>query len=216
MKNFTIALGSIILSFTGVLAEAKTFPIFDGQTYNGLYYPRVDIIEWGEPFHLEFHVYYKKDKPIDLSAVVGEKGGRTVVWLNYDLKFRGERVCRHAPAPPQFRKGEKIYSYRDNSHEEYDNIYLTSEPMKTSKTLVAFDMEPYYICPNDETASNMPDGPLPPGSQPERAIASESVPQQDGGRVPASQERAIAPDASKREGKGLNVDYENAAMPFSF
>lgn len=201
-----LMLGLFTLSLT---AQAKDFPIFDAQYYNGQLYPRIDIIEWGEPYHLEFHIY-SKDKPIDLSTVVGEKGAHTVVWLNYDLKFRGEHVCRHAPAPPQFKKGDKVYSYRDNSNPEYDNIYVTTEPMKTSKSIVAFDMQPYYICPNDETASNMPDGPLPPGAAPERALASTEKPTAEGAKAPTTTEQP------KRESKGLNVDYDSGAMPFSF
>src|SRR5262245_6388041 len=116
-----------------VTAHAKDFETFDGQYYNGQFYPLIDIIEWGEADkelpHLEFHVH-QKDKPIDLAVVSGEKGGKPVLWIMYDLAYRGEHVCRHVLAPAQFKEGQKLYLYRDNTDGDYDNIFVYSEPMK--------------------------------------------------------------------------------------
>ena len=96
MKNFTallLFLGLSTLAFAG-----KQFEIFDGQIYNGKVYPLVDIIEWGEADgelpHLEFHLH-SKNNPMDISVVPGDKNGKPVLWVMYDLKFRSERICRH-------------------------------------------------------------------------------------------------------------------------
>lgn len=196
-------------------ASAKAFEIFDGQVYNGLFYPLVDIIEWGEQDnelpHMEFH-FHSKDKPMDLSVVSGEKGGKPVLWIMYDLKFRNERICRHVPAPAQFKKNQQLYVYRDPSDPDYDNIFVYSEPLKKkNKTQVDYTMPNYERC-TDEQASNMPleDGAAPPAtasSSPAPAAAPEAP------RGPASVPTATIP---AREGKGIPIDYDNASVPFSF
>jgi hypothetical protein len=54
------------ISSFSAFAGQRTFPVFDGQFYNGLFYPRIDIVEWGaeNKTHIEFHIYSKND-PID-------------------------------------------------------------------------------------------------------------------------------------------------------
>lgn len=194
MRHFFLLLLCMALA---IPAQAGSFPVFDGQFYNGLYYPMVDAIEWGEQYgdlpHMEFHLH-SKDKPIELTVVPGDKGGKPVLWLMYDLKFRGERVCRHIIAPSHFKEGMKLFTYRDNTDVDYDNIYVSSKPM-AGKNLVPYEMQPYEPC-TDEHASNKPD----------------SLP-----RLPASvpAERA-APVEEKKEGKNIGVDYDNHAVPFSF
>lgn len=191
---------------------ASDFPVFDGQFYNGLYYPRVDVIEWGEAQgelpHLEFH-FYSKERGIDLVAVAGDKGGKPVLWLMYDLKFRNERVCRHVVAPSHFREGMKLYTYINTKDPDYRNIYVSTEPRK-EKNFEEYKMGEYEPC-SDEHASNKP------GSQPElsqTAAGQTAV----GDRSPASvapSSAASSPD-TKKEGKNIGVDYENQAVPFSF
>jgi hypothetical protein len=199
MKQFVV-LCCLLLSYT---AQARVFETFDGRFYNGLYYPVVDAIEWGEQDgelpHMEFHIH-SKDNRIELTAVPGDKNGKPVLWLMYDLKFRNERVCRHILAPAHFKEGMKLYAYRDDSDMDYDNIYFSSQPM-SGKTLVPYQMEEYEPC-MDENASNKPD--VSP-----RMPASEAAPQQ------AAAAPAPAP-AAKKEGKNLGVDYDNHAVPFSF
>jgi hypothetical protein len=187
-------------------AQGKQFEIFDGQFYNGLFYPLVDIIEWSENKsalpHMEFHIH-SKSNPIDLAVVPGERNGRPVLWLMYDLKFRGERVCRHVLAPSHFREGMQLHAYRDASDPDYDNIYVSSEP-KSRKNLVAYQMPEYEPC-LDANASNKPDS-LP------RLPASGEVSQQQS--APSSPSPAAS--AAKGEGRGVRTDYDNHAVPFSF
>lgn len=180
------------------MAFAKQFEIFDGQLYNGLYYPRVDLIEWGQPPHMEVHIY-SKDKQIELAAVPGihPRSGKPVLWLMYDLRFRDERICRHVVAPAHFREGEKVYAYRDTSPRDYDNIYVSLHPLE-GKNLIPYRMPEYEPC-SDELASNMP------GAAKGSNRAPASVPTS----APAAQ------PAAGKDGK-LPIDYDNAAVPFSF
>jgi hypothetical protein len=200
----------LLLSLLCPPAMAKQFEIFDGQIYNGLYYPLVDIIEWGEQDHelphLEFHIH-SKDKPVDLSVVAGDKNGKPVLWIMYDLKFRSEHVCRHVLAPLHFREGMKLYVYRDNSDPDYDNIYVYSQPWTKKGRVPASDyaMPAYERC-SDEQASNMPEK---PGAKPAGAAAAP-VPE---ARAPASKP---APAEPGKDTKGLPADYGNDAVPFSF
>lgn len=179
---------------------AKEFEIFDGRLYNGLYYPMVDIIEWGEADgnlpHLEVHIH-SKEKRIELAGVAGEKNGKPVLWMMYDLRFRGERICRHVIAPAHFKEGMKLYVYRDDSDKDYDNIYFSAQPM-TGKKLVPYQAPEYAPCP-DELASNKPDA---------RAPASDPY-------APAAQASPKVGTVGK-DGKNIGVDYDNAAVPFSF
>lgn len=195
MKKLIFCIG---LFLTCAMAFGKQFETFDGQFYNGLYYPLVDAIEWGEqegklPW-MEFHIH--SDKQIELTAVPGEKNGKPVLWLMYNLAFRGERVCRHIIAPRQFKEGMKVYAYKDTSDPDYVNIYVSSEP-KVGKKLVEYKMADYEPC-SDEMASNKPD-----------TRAPASVPQNTAGSTTTS------PQPEKKESKSP-IDYDNQALPFSF
>lgn len=197
MKLAFLALACLAASS---LAFAKQFEIFDGQFYNGKYYPLIDIIEWGEQHgelpHMEFHIH-SKSRPVEVSAVSGEKGGKPVLWIMYDLTFRGERICRHVVAPAHFQEGMKLFAYKDSSDSDYENIYVSSKPMK-GKNLATYKMPGYEPC-SDEHASNMP-GAAPAGEV----------------RMPASVEQPRVAEPAGTEGKGLGVDYDNNAVPFSF
>ena len=191
---------------------AKEFEVFDGRYYNGLFYPLIDNIEWGEQDneapHMEFHIH-QKDKPVGVSVVSGEKGGKPVLWIMYDLAYRGERVCRHVLAPRQFKEGQKLYLYRDDSDPDYDNVYIYGEPwrQKGKKIIHEYTMPGYERC-SDENASNMPE------TKSKTATASPAGPSGVmAPRMPAS--APTAPPAQARP-KGVPVDYDNAAVPFSF
>ena len=140
---------------------AKDFEVFDGQYYNGLFYPLIDNIEWGEQDnelpHMEFHIH-QKDKAVGVSVVSGIKGGKPVLWIMYDLAYRGERVCRRVLAPRQFKEGQKLYTYRDNSDPDYDNVFIYSQPwvQKGSKKIPEYTMPAYERC-TGENADNMPE-----------------------------------------------------------
>lgn len=205
----------IVLGLFASNLLAQQFPVFDGHRYNDLYYPLVDCIDWqneaGE-FHEEIHIHHKvPGEQIELSAEVGEKDGHPVIWLNYYLKFRGEHVCRRIPAPPGFTKGTKLYSYRDNSNPKYDNIFLTITPMQTSKNLVAINMEPYQRCEESDIQDNKPYE----QEEQEMAKKTELAPSEQQ-RAPASDDTSMIPGDGPKNGKGVNIDYENTAMPFSF
>ena len=207
MKNL-----SFLLVFCCIgTAFAKQFEVFDGQFYNGLYYPRVDNIEWGEQFgelpHMEFHVY-SKERQVEVSIVPGDKSGKPVLWIMYDLRFRNERVCRHVLAPRQFREGMKVYAYKDVSDPDYNNFYFSSEPYKNKK-FVEYNMPAYAPC-TDEMADNKPDA---------SAGAAGFVAQQP----PAAKTTETKAEASRKPadnrpnpGKGVGVDYENQSLPFSY
>jgi len=203
-RSLSLFSALLVLLLSPALGFAKAFEIFDGRSYNGLFYPLIDIIEWGEadgklPW-IEFHLH-SKDKRIEVSAVAGEKNGKPVLWIMYDLTFRGERVCRHVLAPAHFREGMTLHAYRDLTDADYDNIYVSSEPM-VGKKLIPYQMPAYERC-QDENASNMPE-------KAERVPAS--VPETAGVPAPA----AVSVPAEKKEGKGVGLDYDNHAVPFSF
>ncbi|MGZ3654062.1 MAG: hypothetical protein ACXVB9_10960 [Bdellovibrionota bacterium] len=187
---------------------AKDFEVFDGQYYNGQFYPLIDNIEWGEADHelphMEFHIH-QKDKPVGVSVVSGTKGGKPVLWIMYDLAYRAERVCRRVLAPAQFKENQKLFLYRDDSDPDYDNVYIYSEAWKQKgkKTVPEYTMPAYERC-SDENADNMP---MPADS---KAPAVPGAPAVMKGPSPAS----VAPPAGKA--KGLPVDYDNTAVPFSF
>ncbi|MCO5143303.1 MAG: hypothetical protein M9962_09465 [Oligoflexia bacterium] len=218
MKNFLFLLAmrktlfflSIFLVYSVSDSHAKEFEIFDGRMYNNKFYPLVDIIEWGEQNgekpHIEFHVHMK-DKPVGISVVPGDKSGKPVLWIMYDLSFRGEKVCRHVLAPAHFKEGMKLYTYRDDSDSDYDNIFISSEPMK-GKYLKDYTMPNYQAC-DDEFASNYPGADSP--VKQERKLSAESSAQK------ASDAAVVVPGANKPpEPKNIGSDYENQAVPFSF
>lgn len=222
MKAFSRLFLLWALTALPLSALAKDFETFDGRYYNGLFYPLIDIIEWGEQDkelpHLEFHIH-QKDKPIDLAVVSGEKGGKPVLWIMYDLSYRGEKICRHVLAPAQFKEGQKLYLYRDNTDPDYDNIFVYSEPLKQKgkKVIPEYANREYQRC-DDENASNMPE----PKGKAAPPAASGPVAPRPGGVAPAPAPAVAAPapapspaSGSKAPAKGL-IDYENTAVPFSF
>jgi hypothetical protein len=151
---------------------------------------------------MEFHLY-SKDKPIEVTAVPGNSSGKPVLWLSYDLKFRGERICRKVVAPAHFREGDKLFAYKDSSFGDYDNIFFSTQPLK-GKNLVPYTQEPYQSC-SDEMASNMP------GTEPGANAAAARTPAATTTTSPSPVQAAPA-----AKGKGVGVDYDNAAVPFSF
>lgn len=219
---------AVILLVGGPALGGNEFERFDGQFYNNKFYPMVDIIEWGEQDkelpHIELH-FHSKEKPMDIAVVPGEKGGRPVLWMMYDLKFRGgEKICRHVLAPAHFRKGMKLYTYRDNSDPDYDNIYVYSEPQKKLKgankqPVPEYQMPDYQRC-IDENASNMP---YEPGEKVADAPAPGAPSAAPGADKPVNEPKLVTPVKVEREPANakprpgnLPVDYDNTAVPFSF
>lgn len=214
MKTFVLAF-CFVAAVSTASALAKDFEIFDGQYYNGQFYPLIDNIEWGEQDHelphMEFHIH-QKDKPVGVAVVPGMKGGRPVFWIMYDLSYRGERVCRRVLAPAQFKEGQKVYAYRDNTDPDYDNVYFYSQPwaQKGSKKVAEYAMPAYERC-TDENADNMPE---PKGS------SAPAAPSSAPGKAPPAQAAAVKgpgpASVPAGKAKGLPIDYDNSSVPFSF
>ena len=173
---------------------ARDFEIFDGRVYNGKYYPRVDIIEWGTPSHMEFHIY-SKSKPVDLTFELERTKGKVVMLVRYHMKDRGEFLCRRVLAPGHFLPGLKIY--KDQSDKDFDNYIVSMEDMEPQPGLVRIDKPANYAaCEDDSVKDRMPasegnssEAPgapqaavpaAPPQSPPERA-AKAANPHEDGG-----------------------------------
>jgi hypothetical protein len=197
-------------------SQAKDFEVFDGQYYNGQFYPLIDNIEWGEQDHelphMEFHIH-QKDKKIGVAVVPGMKGGRPVFWIMYDLAYRGEHVCRRVLAPAQFKENQKVYAYRDDSDPDYDNVYFYSEPWKQkgAKKVAEYAMPSYERC-SDENADNMP---MPKSSTaPSATPPAAPTPAQSAVKGPSP--ASVPAAAPEGKAKGLPVDYDNTAVPFSF
>jgi hypothetical protein len=206
MILWLIALSSAVVPG---LAFAKQFEVFDGQVYNGQFYPRVDIIEWQESDaaqpHMEFHFYSKRDR-IDLSVVPGDKNGRPVLWLMFDLGFRGERICRHTVAPVGFREGQPLYAFIEDKDPDYYNIKVFSDQRPMGKSL-PYRMPDYRTC-EDSNASNRPE---PKAEEVVKGASTNDI----SVRGPASPIEA-APPGEKSRGGNLTPDYEHNAVPFSF
>ena len=99
MVQFIAVVQFILFSFLNI-SQAKEFEIFDGRNYNGKYYPRIDIIEWGRPTHMQFQVYWK-DHPLEMSFQLEQKDGKNVMLVKYFIKERNEVLCRRVLAPGQ-------------------------------------------------------------------------------------------------------------------
>ena len=194
-----------LYAFIAVEAEAKQYPIFDGQFYNGVYYPRVDIIEWGNPPHLEFHIYSKKEEVI-IEAKAIDWDGRRVLLVNYTFPGRKEKLCRSVLAPANFLPDGKLYLYKDSTDVDYDNIYVSIVPMKITKKLDSYASDNFSKClePKKEAPKK-------------RAVASAPATltnKHEGSSLagPASNRKKTKP----KDPKGELIDYENNAIPFNF
>lgn len=218
-------------------ALAKDYPIFDGQKYNGVYYPRIDIIEWGKPPHLEFHVY-SKGEPVDIEAKACQRGGKRVLVVNYFFSKRKEKVCRSVIAPENFSSDQKLYFYKDSTDNEYDNIYVSVNPQKTSKNIQSYANKNYSTdgCDTDDLAQTRCEGDPAPAPAAEPKPGSKTADDSSGGEgrgvastngQPAprvltdSNEGSpitnhVKPSAPTPEKKHELIDYENNAMPYNF
>jgi hypothetical protein len=95
----------------------------------------------------------------------------------------------------------KLYTYKDSTDPDYDNIYISSYPMK-KKNLVEYTMAEYAPC-LDEHASNKP------SSAPQRLPAAAPG-------APASSSPSPSSSSPAKPGGNIGVDYDNHAVPFSF
>lgn len=215
-KHAALACSLLLLIATPALAN-QDYAIFDGQRYNGRYYPRIDIIEWGTPAHLEFHIY-SKDDPVEIEVKPIERGGKRVLLVNYFISSRQEKVCRSVVAPAHFRADSPLYLYLDASDSEYRNIYVSANPLPTTRNKQAYPQREFSLS----------------GCEDLSADAANSKTQENAGRGVASGgsgEKAPAAMVSKDEGASLRqpagksdapakkhelIDYENNALPFNF
>lgn len=136
---------------TQLRAESKKdFEIFDGRMYNKKFYPRIDIIEWGEPIsHMEFQVYWK-GHPLKMTFQLEKKDGKKVMLVNYFIKERNEHVCRRVVAPSHFDDNFMVYS--DTSDKDMDNTIVTMNKLPEKKGLALVTDQPTYTgCAEDES-----------------------------------------------------------------
>lgn len=191
---------------------AKQYEIFDGRYYNGKYYPRVDIIDvtWLKPRRMEFHIFSKND-PVDIAyKIIKRKGtNKIVMLLNYYLRSGTEVLCRDVVLTTGFNENVPTYAYMDRSDPDFDNIWISLEPVKETKNLKAYNFKSYKPCEGDDR------------SNPEKTAAKPGKPSgvfAPGASTPNNSSNDAAPSgpSQKRKGKGVGVDYENHAMPFSF
>lgn len=169
--SFPLVLALMLLVPTTVHAgKGESFETFDGQVYNGKYYPRIDIIEWndhpGDPSHMEFHVY-SKGKPIDMSFMLEAKEKKKVMLVHYTITERGEHLCRRVLAPAHFMDG--FYVYRENTDPDFDNILVSMEklPPKNGRELI--QNKQYASC-------NMPDPARLPAAEVEKDKPAAGLP----------------------------------------
>ncbi len=187
-------------------SESEQYPVLNGHIYNGKYYPRVDIIEWGTPPHLEFHVY-SKEEPIEISAKTTMHNGRRVLLVSYHFTLRKEKLCRRVLAPANFTPEASLYFYKDTTDEEYDNIFISVGPMKSSKTLDNYLNRPYKRC--------LPA--VPKKKIQERKVASSPAPS-----APASAPATLNPNLANPGALTTPapthelIEYENHALPFNY
>jgi hypothetical protein len=136
MRYLIYAFIALVLQFTSIVNQvsAEQFPIFDGQYYNGLYYPNLDILEWGEPEHLEFQIY-EKNFPIEISGKLVEDDGKKIFLFAIDLPLRGERACRRVLAPASFEINQPVYFYLDKSDKEMNNFIVTQQPQEEKQLI---------------------------------------------------------------------------------
>lgn len=215
MRRYLICLFAFSLLILPLPGSAKDYPIFDGQKYNGLYYPRIDNIEyWGKPAHMEFHIY-QKDTPVHLEAKVIERGGQRVLLVNYHLTNRNEKVCRSVVAPANFNPDAPLYFYKDASDSEYDNIYVTVSPLPLTRNLSAYAAPSFSTKGCDEEDMPKSSGEngrgVASGSDRQKAPASMVHPDEGVSLKTPSNEKSPAP-----EKKHELIDYQNNALPFNF
>ncbi len=146
---------------------AKEFETFDGRTYNGRYYPRIDIIEWGTPSTMEFHVYDKKNA-VEMSFELIKQGRKRIMLVHYILTERNEpenlqdanskkyHVCRRVLAPSHFEEGFMVY--KEGVDKDFDNTIVSMHPLPAKKGLVQISSPTKYLAC---------------GLEPERTVAKE-------------------------------------------
>jgi hypothetical protein len=134
----TIVALSLALS---VQAKEKEFETFDGRTYNGKYYPRIDIIEWDQT--MQFQMYWK-GKPVEMSFDLEEKNGKKVMRVHYFIKERNEHLCRRVLAPAHFNPQFKVY--KDISDKDMDNVILSMEEQPQKNGMRELPKVPYVDC----------------------------------------------------------------------
>ena len=223
MPKFLIILLTLFLLPSGIEnAEAKQYPIFDGQVYNGRFYPRVDIIEWthkGQAPHLEFHVY-SKEEPIEIEAKAVMRGGNRILLVNYFFTKRKEKVCRSVVAPASFNADAPLFFYKDSSDAEYDNFYVSVSPKPSTKNLATYSKREYNVkdC-DEEDAKQVMSGHDTPSPGEKGTASAQTDP---GTRAPATlvdskESPAVKAPAQKQpEKKHELIDYENNALPYNF
>ncbi|MBI3542800.1 MAG: hypothetical protein HY075_05940 [Deltaproteobacteria bacterium] len=179
-NRFWSSLFAVICLLNPSTLRAGDFEIFDGRTYNGKFYPRIDVIEWndkpGDPSYMDFHIY-SKDLPIDLSFQLEQTDKKKVMLVNYFIEKRNEHLCRRVLAPGHFTEG--YYVYRDSSDPDYESVIVSmyEMPAKKGRSLVS-QPKKYAACVVDEPTR------LPAGDKSDAGEPSDQVrPKGDKGAI---------------------------------
>lgn len=156
--SFAIFLALAIAAISVRAQEAgKEYEIFDGHTYNGKFYPRIDILEWtddGESAsHMEFQ-NYNKEVPVDMSFQLDEKSGKKVMLVRYTIKDRNEVLCRRVLAPQHF-KGDKFFIY-SKVESDRDLIFVSMYPLPDEKGRVLLNKPVQYSSCEMPSKDRMP------------------------------------------------------------
>ncbi len=140
-------------------AKAGEYETFDGRTYNGRFYPRIDIIEWNEEgmaSHMEFQ-NYNKEVPVEMAFQFEEKKGRKVMLVRYTLKRKDgdEVLCRRVVVPAHF--GESFHVYKDtaDSDREITIVSMVPLPEKKGRKLISSPAK-YASCDMPKEEVRMP------------------------------------------------------------
>jgi hypothetical protein len=149
-KYFYYNLILFYLSFLNTSFGLHEFEVFDGRTYNGKFYPRIDIIEWQEEHesssHIELQNYHYKDHPVEYAFKIDNQNQNTVVLIEYFLPKRNERLCRKIIAPLHFKKDQKLLIYQ-KTESDRQITYVTNHALPNEKDRKQIEnIKPYTNC----------------------------------------------------------------------
>ena len=203
--------------------KAEEYPVLDGRKYNGLFYPNVDILEWGDPMQLEFQVYDKKN-PLSVTGKTLKIGDNTVFVFTIDFPERGERICRRVLAPKDFDPEKPVYLTTETHDIERNNFIFSHKPIagKTSKVVAGVD-DCIEVKPHSPVAKNR----VPEIEKPPAFVIEDPQENKPVQRVPASrpkmsevvlknefQKKPVSPSKPKQQ---LEIDktdiYESGLGP---
>lgn len=202
--------------------KEKAFEVFDGQVYNGKYYPRMDIIEWTENGHtqssMEFQVYWKGHQ-VEMSFELEEKDGKKVMLVHYFIPERNEHLCRRVLAPHHFTKNFMVY--RDTRDKDMDNTIVTMLPIEEKPGRSLISGKKYLACLDESEERSMPQANDRMPAANENAgegtnhtpVAREAVTHQNEGQTATAESESVT-TSKKKERVGGGISKSGVSVPF--